>query len=168
MYLIIKTQANGGSGEGTQTACAVVPLNRETLDYVLGMMDQAAQLSDTLSKKVALTCDDWTPVWYGRYPDVDAFGQAEEDALDNGDPGWCVLDDNPFPDAENRVNSNDAPFLCPPSHGEPVRLSYCEMRASANEVCWTCGPKYGDVEEYTVDLPRDALADLFIVTCVNP
>lgn len=167
MYLILKTQANGGSGEETQTACAVVPVTRDTLTHLLALMEEAALLSAKVGKAMTVTCDDWTPEWYATYPDVDAFGQDEEDALDNCDPGWCVLNDNPFPDEEGRVDSSDAPFLCPPSHGEPVRLSYCELRAGAEVVSWTCAPKYGEVEEYTVDLPRDVLADLFLVRSVN-
>jgi hypothetical protein len=163
MYLIIKTQANGGSLDSAKTACAVVPVRRNVLDYLLGMMEEAAQLSDKLGKLVAITCSDWTPDWYATYPDVEAFGQPEEDALESCDPGWCLMAERPFPEEEGRAMSTEVPFLVPPRPGEPVRLSYCELRASAHEVSWSCAPRSGQVEEYTVEVLREALAGLLDV-----
>jgi hypothetical protein len=158
MYLIIKTASR--DGDETLTACAVVAATRETVDYVLGMMDQAALLSDKLGKTMTLTCDDWIPDFYDGYPEVDAFGPEQEQALDMADPGWCVLAERPFPAEDDRVDSREAPFPCPGAASEPVRLAYCEMCASGEEVSWACGPKERDGEEYTWAVPREVLRGL--------
>jgi hypothetical protein len=158
MYLLIKTALRGGGD--TLTACAVVTATRETLDYVLGMMDQAAMLSDKLGKTITLTCNDWIPDWYDGYPDVDAFTEAHAEDLESGDPGWCVLAEHPFPEEENRVDSREAPFPCPAAASEPVRLAYCEMCVTGEDVFWACGPKESDGEEYTWYVPREALRGL--------
>jgi hypothetical protein len=158
MYLMLKTAARGGGD--TQTACAVVPANRETLDYVLGMMDQAAMLSEKIGKRMTLTCDDWTPEFYDGYPDVDTFPDADAEDRTTDDPGWCVLAERPFPDEDDRVDSLDAPFPCPASASEPVRLASCAMCVTGEEVYWVCGPKHTDGEEYTWAVPRETLRGL--------
>jgi hypothetical protein len=149
MYLILKTYANCDMEGAAVTSCAVIDVSKESLEYWLGMMDQARQVSATLGKDITLAWSDWTPACYQWTPDHEDF--CEDDL----EPGWCLMGTPPFPASEEGYAEESAIDL--PAWNEPVRQSYCEIRVSTNGLQWFYGPKYGSVEEYTAMLARTDL-----------
>ena len=155
MYLILKTYANCDMEDTALTQCAVVDASPVLLDRLAGWMAKAAAISTDLGKDVTLAWMDYAPECYQGFP-----APEEEEAFAEGDldPGWCLMNAQPFPESKEGVM--DDTVVESDAWNEPVRLSYCELRVSAKEVWRWYGPKWGIVEEYTVALTLDDLVEI--------